>query len=67
MSRNLEPITPPELGPRKVVSVTPHEDGFEVMLECGHLSYWAIDPPEKTAHCSQCLDEMLERLRKAKR
>jgi hypothetical protein len=66
MSRNLEPLTPPELGPRKVVSVTPEEGGFDVLLECGHKSWWAIEPPMHTAHCSQCLDEVLERLRKEK-
>ena len=67
MSHDLKPLTPPEeVGPRKVVSVVSKGDGWEVTLECGHESWWEYDPPTYTAHCSQCLDAYLERLRAQK-
>jgi hypothetical protein len=55
-----------ELGPRKVISILAEDGGYEVTLECGHHSWWAIAPPLRQAHCSRCLDLVLERLKKGK-
>ncbi|MBZ5579543.1 MAG: hypothetical protein LAP40_23530 [Acidobacteriia bacterium] len=66
MSRNLLPIVPPELRPKRVETVTREGDGFLVILECGHKSFWAIDPPTEQVSCSQCLDVAIERMRKAR-
>ena len=53
---------------RAVVSVTRAElgeEGFDVRLDCGHVSRWKVDPPVGSAVCEQCLDEQVQRLRKA--
>ena len=50
---------------KKVVSVVAEEGGYAVTLECGHDSWWAIDPPQQTAYCSQCLDVLIARLKES--
>ena len=64
MSHDLEPIVDVT---RKVVSVVEEEGGYDVTLECGHQSWWAIDPPQQTAYCSQCLDLLIDKLRESKK
>jgi hypothetical protein len=62
MSRNLEPLADVT---RRVVSIRREEDGqgYEVELACGHRSIWVVDPPQDRAYCSQCLDELIKRLK----
>lgn len=50
---------------RKVVSVTPEEDGWSVELECGHKSFWIMCPPLNDGYCSQCLDVLIARLKQS--
>jgi hypothetical protein len=57
---------PEEFVLRKVVSMVEEEGGYAVLLECGHESFWAIDPPQQTAYCSQCLDLLIDKLRESK-
>ena len=56
-----------EIVTRKVVAIRRDEEGaFEVELECGHRSIWFIDPPLGRSYCSQCLDDLIEKLREGK-
>jgi hypothetical protein len=52
-------MSAPELEPKKVVSITPVADGFDVILECGHKSTWMVVPPVETAGCPDCVNEYI--------
>lgn len=55
-----------QLEPKKVMEVRAEDGGWRVLLECGHESWWAIEPPIEYASCSQCLNDVVEALKKEK-
>ncbi|HEY1865913.1 MAG TPA: hypothetical protein VGG55_02490 [Candidatus Acidoferrales bacterium] len=56
---------------QEIISNVPSAEaggGRDVVLKCGHVSWWAAGPPENAtkAYCAQCLDDALQASKAAK-
>lgn len=45
---------------RPISSLKPDDGGFEVVFECGHTVFFAIEPDTRYAYnCSLCFEEFM--------
>jgi hypothetical protein len=51
---------------RKVQSVTPHDQGFDVTFACGHKVWFAARPQSAAYNCSICFAGWYERVKALK-
>jgi len=53
---------------RQITKATEDEDGkgWEVELDCGHVTWCAVLHPVKTLYCGQCLHQYVEQQKRRK-